>query len=81
MNIKVAVRLRPFNKREQKLKSQLCVQMKDKTVSMLKENKKVAKSFVYDYCLWSHDEFEMEKNGYLKPDSKKSKYIDQKKIY
>ena len=31
MNIKVAVRLRPFNKRELKLKSDLCIKMKDKT--------------------------------------------------
>ncbi len=27
MNIKVAIRVRPFNKREEKMKSELCVKM------------------------------------------------------
>lgn len=76
MNIKVAVRLRPFNQRELKMNSDLCVKMKDKTTQLIKENNKVAKAFVFDHCFWSHDEFEKEKNGYLRPNSKKSKYAD-----
>lgn len=32
MNIKVAVRLRPFNKRELDMNSELCIKMKDKTI-------------------------------------------------
>lgn len=42
----------------------------------MKNKKKVAKTFSFDHCLWSHDEFEKEKNGYLRPNSKSSRYID-----
>ena len=69
MNIKVAVRLRPFNKRELKNNSELCVKMTDKTTQMMNDKKKVAKTFTFDYCFWSHDEFVKEKNGYLRPNS------------
>lgn len=38
MNIKVAIRVRPFNKRELELKSDLCVRMEDKTTYLKDEN-------------------------------------------
>ncbi|XP_056018125.1 kinesin-like protein unc-104 isoform X3 [Ostrea edulis] len=57
-SVKVAVRVRPFNSREMNLKSELIINMKDKTtvITNPKAGPKDVKnrSFNFDYSYWSH---------------------------
>lgn len=50
MNVKVAVRVRPFNQREKKLKTTLCVKMNNKTTLLVDENDEELNKFNFDYC-------------------------------
>lgn len=62
--IKVAIRVRPFNKEEIKNKSKLIVTMNNNVVKL------IDKTFLFDYCYWSHDKY-IEKNGeFVGTDSK-----------
>lgn len=78
MSITVAVRVRPFNQRELKLNSKLCVKMKNNQTVLFAEGEK-KRDFAFDYSFWSHDHFKEEKNGLLVPTS--SKYADQEYVY
>lgn len=69
-NIKVAVRVRPFNSREKGLKSKLCIDMQGVTTVITdvdKTGKK--KEYAFDYSFWSH-----EKDG-------KHDFADNKIVY
>lgn len=79
MNIKVAVRVRPFNEREKLLGSECCVKMNQKQTILIGENNQKNKTFTFDHCFWSHDGFSTKKNGYLSP--KNSQYADQDLVY
>lgn len=37
------------------------------------------KTFTYDHSFWSHDDFELDEEGYNRPIS--NKYADQKRVY
>ena len=50
MNIKVAIRMRPFNQREKQLKSSLCVKMDGKTTYLVDEEGNEINKFSFDYC-------------------------------
>ena len=78
MSIKVAVRVRPFNQRERKMKTELCVKMDGNTTTLLHPQKK-RRTFAFDYSFWSHDEFKEDQEGVLKPTS--DKYKDQAYVY
>ncbi len=80
MNIKVAIRVRPFNPREKKLKTPLCIKMGEKTTYLLNEKGEVERTFNYDHCFWSFDGFKEDKQGYYKP-KKGQSYADQTKVY
>jgi kinesin family protein 13 len=78
MSVIVAVRVRPFNAREQKIDSQLCVEMQDnQTILINEEGKK--RVFAFDHSFWSHDNFQTDKEGNFVPTSKK--YADQQIVY
>jgi hypothetical protein len=81
MSVKVAIRVRPFNEREKKLGSELCVKMSGQTVILLDDEGNDSRKFNYDYAIWSHDGFVMDDIGYFKPKSALSKYWDQQKVY
>lgn len=69
-NLKVAVRVRPFNKRELGRNAKNCVEMNGKVTKITNPNdNKETKSFTFDFSYWSHDGFKEEKNGYHAPDS------------
>ncbi|XP_035380565.1 kinesin-like protein KIF13B isoform X2 [Electrophorus electricus] len=64
-NVKVAVRVRPMNRRERDLKTKCVVEM-DRTQTVLhpaisKDGRNQPKVFAYDYCFWSMDEVETDK--------------------
>jgi len=54
----VAVRVRPFNRRETELKSKLIVDMKDKTTIITNPETGEKKDFTFDFSFWSHDGFD-----------------------
>ncbi|KAM9339439.1 kinesin-like protein KIF13B [Symphorus nematophorus] len=68
-NVKVAVRVRPMNRREKELKTKCVVEMEgNQTVlhpaiaSMNKgDSRSQPKVFAYDYCFWSMDESQKDK--------------------
>ena len=81
MNIKVAIRVRPFNQRELDMRSELCVDMTSTQTHVLKQGGGIDRSFTFDHCFWSHDSFKSDSKGYHHPLDKSSKYCDQEKVY
>lgn len=79
-NLKVAVRVRPFNKRETTRGSKLIVQMNGPTTIISNPDNSDSKKFAFDYSYWSFDGFKEEKDGYCSPDSSHKngkKFCDQ----
>ena len=78
--VKVAVRVRPFNEREKSFKTSLIIKMKGNQTYIQDPNnpKKEPKIFAFDYSYWSHDGFKKpdESDGYLNPENEK--YADQR---
>lgn len=72
MNIKVAIRVRPFNNRELDLNTDLCIKMTDTQTHILDEEGKLQRTFTYDHCFWSFDGFVKDDKGYFSPDGKGS---------
>eukprot|EP00066_Takifugu_rubripes_P020766 XP_011610032.1 PREDICTED: kinesin-like protein KIF13B isoform X1 [Takifugu rubripes] len=68
-NVKVAVRVRPMNRREKDMKTKCVVEMEENqtilyppTASMNKgDPRSQPKVFAYDYCFWSMDECQTDK--------------------
>jgi hypothetical protein len=59
MSVKVGVRVRPFNKREEQLGAKLCVQMEGNS-TIVTDTDGQKKTFHYDYSFWSHDAFRVD---------------------
>lgn len=77
-NIKVAVRVRPFNQRERLGNPKCAILMKENTVSVsLADGSQ--KSFAFDKCYWSHDGFKSNEVGTHISTSKN--YATQEDIY
>eukprot|EP00929_Paragymnodinium_shiwhaense_P058156 TRINITY_DN29123_c0_g1_i1.p1 TRINITY_DN29123_c0_g1~~TRINITY_DN29123_c0_g1_i1.p1 ORF type:complete len:1488 (-),score=335.06 TRINITY_DN29123_c0_g1_i1:297-4760(-) len=53
-NVHVAVRVRPFSRREQELRCSLVVGMDENTVTVA--GGQHVKNYTFDHCYWSHDE-------------------------
>nr|CAH8833328.1 unnamed protein product [Trichobilharzia regenti] len=69
-SVKVAVRVRPFNRRELMMNSECIISMSDKSTSIRKPNsKEPVKVFEFDYSYWSHT------------DKSDPFYADQKQVY
>lgn len=78
MSVVVAVRVRPFNKREIELDTKNCVKMNGGTTILVDEAGD-ERPFTFDYSFWSHDGFKQEPSGKLIPTD--NKYADQQKVY
>ncbi|KAL9968317.1 hypothetical protein ACROYT_G026678 [Oculina patagonica] len=80
-NVRVAVRVRPFNKRERARNATLIVDMKGESTYLQnpEEPDEEPKKFTFDYSYWSHDGFEERDDGYLA--GTKPNYADQMKVY
>ena len=74
--IKVAVRVRPFNARERERGARCIVRMNGATTTILHPDSEESRAFAFDYSYWSHDGFEADEAGYLRPagDSSDSGY-------
>jgi len=80
-SVKVAVRVRPFNKRERNRNAVCIIEMNGASTKIQNpEDESDDKTFSFDYSYWSHDEAEEDTNGYFgcKPGGK---YIGQKEVF
>nr|XP_022300390.1 kinesin-like protein KIF28P isoform X2 [Crassostrea virginica] len=80
-NVRVAVRVRPFNDREKQRKASLIIDMRGNSTYIKNPEDLGAepRSFAFDYSYWSHDEFKESANGYLEPTG--GRYADQRKVF
>ena len=69
--VKVAVRVRPFNKREKEASAKLCVGMTGNTTIITNPQTGEEKKFTYDFSYWSFDGFTEQPDGYNKPNNSK----------
>ncbi len=86
-SVKVAVRVRPFNRQERDEKATNCITMEGAMIQIRnlvgggnpKEEKK-ENNFTFDHCFWSCDGYTADENGYFTalPDSS---YADQKMVF
>ena len=74
-NVKVAVRVRPFNQREKDASSKLVVSMVGNQTIISHPKTNEERKFAFDYSYWSHDGFKTDSSGYFSPDN--PKYADQ----
>ncbi|XP_022096862.1 kinesin-like protein KIF28P [Acanthaster planci] len=82
-NVKVAVRVRPFNEREIKVKASCIIKMYGKTTEIVDPANKQSepKKFTFDQSYWSHDGYKEGPDGYLEAVGSKSPYVDQRKVF
>ena len=81
-NVKVAVRVRPFNKREIARNAKMIIGMKGATTTIRNPENDEEKSFTFDYSYWSFDGSKEEPDGYCSKDKSHkngSKFADQVK--
>ena len=85
-NVKVAVRVRPFNSREKQRNAKCIIDMQDQTTILFNPTLPVEepKKFSFDFSYWSHDGFKQdiphESSSLCIPDLNHSnglKYADQ----
>lgn len=84
-NVKVAVRVRPFNSRETERSAQLIIDMVGQTTTIKNPvGKEEPKKFTFDFSYWSHDGCKDDGTGYWIPDPSHAngkKFADQKQVY
>ena len=83
-NVKVAVRVRPFNKREIGRKAKLIVEMNGNQTTIWDPKDKKENKFAFDYSYWSFDGSKEDKSGYTAPDpghKHGKKFADQVNLF
>lgn len=84
-NVKVAVRVRPFNRRERERNAKCIIDMNGKTTIIEDPSSSdEPKKFAFDFSYWSHDGCKEDSNGYFGPDTSHAngrKFCDQMKVY
>ena len=79
--VKVAVRVRPFNDRERQEGAALCVDIQRNMTRLVNKADGSKRDFFFDYCYWSHDQFETDaQNGYMTP-TPGGRYADQQRVF
>jgi hypothetical protein len=76
MQIRTALRVRPFNSYETK---ELCIEMRGGTTTLLDVTTQTRQEFSSDFSFWSHDGFAPLADGYLMPTS--ADYTDQLSVF
>ncbi|XP_045207845.2 kinesin-like protein KIF28P isoform X2 [Mercenaria mercenaria] len=84
-NVKVAVRVRPFNGRERDRNAVLIIEMSGATTKIIDPSgSNEEKKFTFDYSYWSHDGCKDNGTGYFAPDTSSpngKKFADQQKVF
>ena len=79
-NVKVAVRVRPFNKREIARNAKMIIGMNGNSTTITDPENNEPRSFTFDYSYWSFDGGKEEADGYVSPDKSHkngNKFADQ----
>ena len=81
-SVKVAVRVRPFNSREQQRDAKCIIQMSGASTTITNPSDPTdTKTFTFDYSYWSHDEgHEVGEGGLLGP-KPGSNYVGQQEVF
>ncbi|XP_075057053.1 kinesin-like protein KIF28 [Mixophyes fleayi] len=81
-SVKVAVRVRPFSKREKDARSRCIISMRDNCTTICDpRNPGHEKTFKFDLAYWSHNGFLKNKDSTLVPNGPDSRYADQKTVF
>ena len=75
MSVKVAVRVRPFNKIEIDKGARCCIKKQGTSTLITDPSTGKDRTFTFDYSFWSHDGFIIDDQGINVKDDKK--YADQ----
>ncbi|XP_022597468.1 kinesin-like protein KIF28P [Seriola dumerili] len=80
--VKVAVRVRPFNKRERDAGSHCVVSMVSSSITIQdprdSQNRRL---FCFDYAYWSHSGFAQDRRGLFVPEEPGGRYADQDSVF
>ena len=68
VNVMVAVRVRPFNKREIGRNAKCIIHMNGNSTTITNPDDNETKSFTFDQSYWSFDGCKEQKDGYCAPD-------------
>ncbi|KAK0141957.1 Kinesin-like protein KIF28P [Merluccius polli] len=77
--VKVAVRVRPFNKRERDAGSRCIISMASSSITIQDpRNAQTRRSFCFDYAYWSHSGFTRDPGGLYLSEEAGGRYADQR---
>ncbi|XP_050933484.1 kinesin-like protein KIF28P [Lates calcarifer] len=80
--VKVAVRVRPFNKRERDAGSRCVVSMVSSSITIQDpRDSQNRRSFCFDYAYWSHSGFTRDRSGLYVPEEPGGRYADQDSVF
>ncbi|XP_077941219.1 kinesin-like protein KIF28 [Gasterosteus aculeatus] len=80
--VKVAVRVRPFNKRERDAGSRCIVSMVTSSITIQDPREsKCRRTFSFDYAYWSHSSFTRDSGGLYVPEEPGGRYADQNSVF
>uniref|UniRef100_A0A8C2WPY6 Si:rp71-84d9.1 n=1 Tax=Cyclopterus lumpus TaxID=8103 RepID=A0A8C2WPY6_CYCLU len=80
--VKVAVRVRPFNKRERDAGSRCIVSMVSSSITIQDPRESQScRSFCFDYAYWSHSSFARDRSGLYVPEEPGGRYADQNSVF
>ncbi|XP_037646950.1 kinesin-like protein KIF28P [Sebastes umbrosus] len=80
--VKVAVRVRPFNKREGDAGSRCIVSMVSNSITIQDPRESQSRrSFCFDYAYWSHSGFARDRSGLYVPEEPGGRYADQDSVF
>ncbi|XP_051235145.1 kinesin-like protein KIF28P [Dicentrarchus labrax] len=80
--VKVAVRVRPFNKRERDAGSRCIVSMVSSSITIHDPRESQSRrSFCFDYAYWSHSGFAQDRSGLFVPEEPGGRYADQDSVF
>ncbi|XP_066514183.1 kinesin-like protein KIF28P [Hoplias malabaricus] len=80
--VKVAVRVRPFNKREKDAGSRCIVTMSNNSITIQDpRNQQNRRTFTFDLAFWSHSGFIRDTQGLFIPEEPGGRYADQASVF
>uniref|UniRef100_A0A3B3TS27 Kinesin-like protein 6 n=1 Tax=Poecilia latipinna TaxID=48699 RepID=A0A3B3TS27_9TELE len=80
--VKVAVRVRPFNKRERDAGSRCIISLVSTSISIQDPRDcHNRRSFCFDYAYWSHSGFTRDQTGLFVPEEPGGRYADQHSVF
>ncbi|XP_028258078.1 kinesin-like protein KIF28P [Parambassis ranga] len=80
--VKVAVRVRPFNKRERDAGSRCVVSMVSSSITIQDpRDPQIRRSFCFDYAYWSHSGFTRDHSSLYVPEEPGGRYADQDSVF